>query len=664
MNTYISSSFNTENFSNTKSSFSNSLKLELGENPGLELRSILIDTRAVIHEFYKEPIVVVCSKIPKIYNSNNVLYTLENKKEYELAFRSNPTFSFKKFKSGKLEQKESILIKQTSFAKISDFTDLVNRKLTLLKFCVKLGFNTDEKKFFFETDREWGTLDSIELLLSAPFSKDLGFTDREKGERIILDGGVGMKRQADFNPRKRTVFYSLLHLNNCELASIQDVYMLLLKVFTDVFGVLVDLVEISGVHFFKWGVIEDGIEIFLASVFLNSFASGNRYVQTIRKFDYLKLFSEYEALNSYDIIPVKKLLSPKLIKVFCDQLSYSAALTTSSLGLLGLIPYKEDEFLKCEIVSPVNQALYSSKIDKLTFALTDENKQILKLSTGAPTFLHCTLNTTSSKMYKLCHFDSSDFQSKKHFPLNTTSSFTQNLLVPIDSRSDDYYACLESIYVPSCFYNIFSAYTDFRIVTQLSSIELAVPDGFYTQDSFLETMNKIGNDFGFVLSIDNSKVTIVNNSDNSFKISFNPQLSYMLGYSSLINEGYNYLEVFAKKKETFVYKFKLSSLATRMIKVKTNFVEDSLMGNSHQPIFRIVNLSHPANNHNEKESGELISFSSKHWVKIRPDIYNTISLTLSDENDIPLTFSSNSESVEGVFIIEQRKYMNNEYLQC
>ena len=70
MNTYISSSFNTENFSNTKSSFSNSLKLELGENPGLELRSILIDTRAVIHEFYKEPIVVVCSKIPKIYNSN------------------------------------------------------------------------------------------------------------------------------------------------------------------------------------------------------------------------------------------------------------------------------------------------------------------------------------------------------------------------------------------------------------------------------------------------------------------------------------------------------------------------------------------------------------------------------------------------------------------
>ena len=87
-------------------------------------------------------------------------------------------------------------------------------------------------------------------------------------------------------------------------------------------------------------------------------------------------------------------------------------------------------------------------------------------------------------------------------------------------------------------------------------------------------------EFGFVLSIHNSKVTIVNNSDNSFKISFNPQLSYMLGYSSLINEGYNYLEVFAKKKETFVYKFKLSSLATQMIKVKANFLEEYLISST------------------------------------------------------------------------------------
>ena len=460
MNTYLSSSFNTDVFPNTKTSFTNTLKIRLLENPSLELRSILVDSRLAIHSFYEKPIIVICTNDHINFNTSNSLYSIENIEQFELSFRNTPTFTLKKFKAGKLELKESILIKQKRFAEVSDFTNSINKKLKHKDIHLILGFSVEENKFFFELNQKRSKSDIVELSLSAPFSRDLGFTNNERGVKIVLGENDKFKISADFTPRKRNVYYYLLKLNNCELASIQDVDFFLRDICMAIGGVSVDIIEISGVRFFKWQLKNKNLEMFFSSMFLNSFVKMNRYVHTLRTFENIGIFQEYEGVNSHDTMPIKTLFTPKLIKIFCNQLSHSAAMTSSSIGLLSLIPYKEDEFLKHEIDSPTNQALYNSNIDKLSFMLTDENKQPLNLSSGAPTFVHCTLRSLTNSMYKICHFDSEDIQSKKYYPQNSLSSFTQNLLEPLDSRTGDYYASLESIYIPSNFFNIFSAYTE------------------------------------------------------------------------------------------------------------------------------------------------------------------------------------------------------------
>ena len=349
---------------------------------------------------------------------------------------------------------------------------------------------------------------------------------------------------------------------------------------------------------------------------------------------------------------------PKLIKLFCNQLSHSVAMTVSSITLLCMMPYKEDEFYKYEVESHTTQSLYGSKTEKLSFKLTDECDQQLQLSAGAPTFVHCTIYSSTKDMYKICHFDSHDPQSKRYFPSNKSSAFTQNLLKTLDSREVEHYASLESIYIPSGFYNIFSAYTVFTIDCKSfdSPLKLCVPSGHYTRTSFIDAINRVVSSVNLVFRFYSGKLTLVNESKQNVNISLTPQLSYLLGHSTAVSNENSDLNLAADERTNFIHTFKFSSLATRLIKVQANFVENSLLGNSHEPIFRVVNLDASSMESIESGSGCLISFPSKHWVRVRSDIYNSIRIMLTDENDTPLAFTDESVSVEGVFVIRQKGY--------
>ena len=105
-----------------------------------------------------------------------------------------------------------------------------------------------------------------------------------------------------------------------------------------------------------------------------------------------------------------------------------------------------------------------------------------------------------------------------------------------------------------------------------------------------------------------------------------------------------------KEKKLAHYSFKFLSLVPRFIKLKTDFLTDLLVGNSLQPIFRIIHLDSVA--FTSQTQGTFIEFSTHHWVEMYPNLYNKVNLALFDENDQLLNFSS-SETVEGVFVVKK-----------
>ena len=93
-------------------------------------------------------------------------------------------------------------------------------------------------------------------------------------------------------------------------------------------------------------------------------------------------------------------------------------------------------------------------------------------------------------MYKLCHFNSGDSESFKYFPHNKSSHFTQKFSTNLDTRVISHFASLQSIYIPNGVHNISSAYTRFTVSTldgsDVKEKSCSIPDGYYTEESFIE----------------------------------------------------------------------------------------------------------------------------------------------------------------------------------
>ena len=257
-------------------------------------------------------------------------------------------------------------------------------------------------------------------------------------------------------------------------------------------------------------------------------------------------------------------------------------------------------------------------------------------------------------MYTICHFNSGDRESKKYFPSNSSSYFTQNLAQPIDARVGEYHASLQSIFLPPALHNINSETTKFKIEYieggELLEDDLNIDTGFYTRTSFIDSLNKKLQSRQIHFELNNGILIMHNKSSSYIKLALNPQLSYFLGCTTGMDQNWIEINLAENTSKSLLFSYKFLSLVTRFIKVKANFITDSLLGNNLQAIFRIVNLD--VENMKDDGQGVFVSFPSKHWIKIIPNIYNNITLSFSDENDIPLSYSS-SKSVEGIFIVRK-----------
>ena len=392
------------------------------------------------------------------------------------------------------------------------------------------------------------------------------------------------------------------------------------------------------------------IDVYVQHRFLNEVSLQKENLKNF-SLDFLELNSNYQLFRKKIELKIKPLRKPLFIKIYCSQLSSGHCLTSSTNKLLAIIPYKETSAYRFEVENSIKLPLFTTAIDRLSLKLTDEENKLLQLASGAPTFIHCHLSTKDRNMFKVCHFNSSDPESGKYHPVNSSSQFTQVLSQPIDARFENCFASLHSIYIPSGFNNISKEYTNFHIVHETDDVHIKnehyLNDGFYTEDSFFNELKKILSTENVEITIFERRLAFHNNNDHPILLSFNPQMSYLLGYVSGINEAENYFRLQKSESTNLFFNYKFSSLTTKLIKVKCDFLVNSLVGNSEQPIFKILNID---SENDASVKGLFFSFSSPHWIRMYPKLYNKITIYLTDGNDIPITFSS-EKAVEGVFTI-------------
>ena len=347
---------------------------------------------------------------------------------------------------------------------------------------------------------------------------------------------------------------------------------------------------------------------------------------------------------------IKQVKTPNFIKIYCKETALNQYLTSNCYNLLAILPYKQVLNFNYEVAVPFSISLYDNSIESLTFLITNENGEQLATSTGYPTLIQTRL-INELNMNNICYFNSNDAKSKKFFPNNCQSYFTQKLSQVIDARYEKHYASLHTIFIPSDFNNIDNFHTNFSISNKSGQIkQYSLPSYFYTPESFIEKLSETLQDENIVIQISrNNKLIFINNNAYDVNFSINAQLAFSLGVSSNVNENFVYFTLKGENSAEMLFTYKFFSLSTRLIKIKCDILTNSLVGTNYQKIFKILNIDPKQKN----ETGYFFQFISEEFIQILPQIYNEVKFSLYDENDRLLTFNTTT-AVQGVFLI--RKY--------
>ena len=653
MNLYASSGFRSSTQANSKSFFSNDLTMLETLNSCIELRSIVIDNKINYMRKFSEPIMILKTR-EKVDLSRDETF-IKTKIHETVRFDSEISFmgtirtkkSFRTFyiSSGKQE-----------FNSISNLIDILNEACRVADCDFHLGSfggESGEDKVFFarnRTDKYEKSKIKIKLPRSVAYS--LGFTNELREMSFVIPQKT--KKKAQFKLRNTIEHCTMIWLKERDMESTNDYVHLFNHIFK-VYGKINEAgLALYSMEQYRIGLSNTNIsELFILKEFLDRILSSEmkKLYKNNLTLEFKDLKAEFYPFYNTVSIYFKNLDKPKLIKVFCDEISHTSALTTASLNLIGLLPYSQDKNYTYESENPLILPLYPPKLSKISIKLTDENNQQLQLATGSPTFIHCRISNTPHNMFKTCHFSSDDRESLKYFPNNSQSCFTQILIRPIDARNEKCHASLQSLYIPPAMHNIDKEYTCFSVEKENGEVEeMMIDSGFYTDKTFIAKFNDILKKSGVDVALTKEKLLFTNHNQSTVQLKLNSQLAYLLGCTTSTREKNMMMILKEKEKKLAHYSFKFLSLVPRFIKLKTDFLTDSLVGNSLQPIFRIIHLDSVA--FTSQTQGTFIEFSTHHWVEMYPNLYNKVNLALFDENDQLINFSS-SEAVEGVFVVKK-----------
>ena len=652
MEIFVSSGFDGRLFENSKSLFTNNIPILPCAYHSIELKSIAFDNRISYQMSYGDPLIIVKSEKYTILKDDDIAFKVG--KARTIGFDSNISF-IAMYETESSIETFHIMTKQKEFSDLLHLVKVLNEECRKLRCGFLVGISKDKddvEKFYFKRENSSAKAHRIRVILPRSVAYVLGFAQEFREVSIKIP--TKMRKKGRFGIKKHYDYCTMIWLRKYDAEDPSD----LIDLFDHIFASILKISQKnSPIETNRYRSIITDLnvrEVKIQKNFLETVSSDLSVYNNnnISAFECFNVKTEYFNFFSSIDIDFKTIRKPKIIKVFCEQISHLAALSSASLNIFALLPYSNSSNYRFECENSVKLPLYSSEIDRLSFKLTDECGKQLILAAGTPSFIHCKLLKKMSAI-KTCHFNSNCEESLKYFPSNNQSSFTQNLIRTIDARDGKCYASLQSIYIPPAIHNINEDVSNFRIEIEnenKESHDMRIQTGFYTRDTFLNALNSKLSKQSVSVEMINGKLTFENHNSFSIKMVLNPQLAYIIGCTTELDQDLVSIEIEKNLKKTVLYSYKFLSIMPRFIKVKSDLVTNSLIGSTLQPILRIINLN--PENIADSARGHFIEFSSNHWVPLYPKIYNKAHISLYDENDVLVKFSS-SEAVEGLFVLKE-----------
>ena len=351
---------------------------------------------------------------------------------------------------------------------------------------------------------------------------------------------------------------------------------------------------------------------------------------------------------------------PNFIKVMCDQLDVNAGITSHSKLMLACIPFEEKQHFSYIIENPTILHVRNVNMTSLSFKIVDQDGEQLNLLPGTPTIIHTVLHRNIGNMAsRIGYFNAGDAESLQYYPSNNNHDFSQTLPVPLNCMYGDHYINLESIFIPARMHNVPGRYTAVQVhdSKNMSSSYIYLPTSYRNEGSFINGMNNIFDSKNIYIKLtkneDSKKIGLLNTSDYSYTLTFNPQLAFALGVINYITlDGFK-VELNPNASVEFRWNSNFSIIQTRLLKVCCDITTESLMGVNHENILRVVNLDITGSDKRIMKRGGYKQYNTPQWVKLQRGTFNRIRFQIRDENNEPVTFDrDNGEYIRGVFTVK------------
>ena len=389
------------------------------------------------------------------------------------------------------------------------------------------------------------------------------------------------------------------------------------------------------------------------------------------------------ARNSYN----KSFYTPQIIKIYCDQVSYSIE-SSKAKKLVAVLPGFEDN--NCQKydyypTNPIKIKLNGSYLNSFKFKIADEQGKQLKFSTGFATYINASLVTTenTSKMNEeILTMISSDQLSKKIYTNNENNCFTIHLPKTLfKGPYRKWFMSVLNISLPSISPNIYSGENTITVTEIDDVIEedannvdtteknkkrkknqnpnpytvTIVPANYKTIDSLLAQFSRpIQKKTKVVVGVESvGLVSFVNESQRLKKISMHPNLALTLGLiNQLPPEKMDVLDLTLKPTESYIASYEPDLKITENLycKLLCNELVQSYFGDKNEEILKFI----PLRNSSQQKSF-FQEFHQKTKVEINSSSLSSLSFKLTRENANELIQFENKEVPTHMTLLIERE---------
>ena len=373
---------------------------------------------------------------------------------------------------------------------------------------------------------------------------------------------------------------------------------------------------------------------------------------------FMRIKSSIQCENEYN----KKVLLPKIIKIYCNEIvdTVESSSRNKLLAILPGVEKNDGNSYNYELMTNVSVPLSSSYINSIDFELKDEYDNRLEFAAGFATYLKTSINSMNNKIqdtYLTCF--SGDAISKKLYPNNKNNSFTVMLAEELTKgHFEKWDMALLNASLPTATSNILDGknYIKIESLNDDSINYIAkLPIGLYTEHS--NFINVLQEDLKKNAKINLSvaferKFRLVNKNPITIQVTMPVSLALIMGFISdvLENKSTHTFKIGSKKIFTAGFDANFKMAEHLFCKITCEQVKDTYFGGAAEKLLRFMPISGL-----QVGKSTFHEFYSKHFVEINSSNLTKLTFSISQENT-PDLLKFDNQSVNTNFGLLIRRY--------